>query len=197
MNKSSLLVLPTLLLMACGESTERYRDTHHLELPPELPIEHTHRQAAVGSDDMKPKAASSASVLSGLMAFEEVNGKPILTLKTRPERAWEMVSTALRITGMQVTDKNREQRVFQVKYDADVDGKDVGLFSLIFNADYPEADYAISLKDEGGGMRVNVTPNQGTPLDESEDGSDELVRLLHKTIDEKIINRAEVPPKDD
>lgn len=195
MNKSSLYVLPTLLLLACGESSDRYRDTHHLELPPELPIEHTHHQAAVGSDDMKPKA--SGSILASLMEYDTVGGKPQLTLKTRPERAWEMVSTALRITNINVLDKSREKLVFQVRYDPDIDGKDVGFIRSLLSNAYPEADYSITLKEETAGLRVLVAPNQSTPLEKDEDGSDELVRLLHQTIDEKIINRSESKAKDE
>lgn len=196
MNKSSLLILPSLLLLACGETSERYRDLHHLELPPELPIEHTHRQAAVSADDLKPKS-SSAAILAGLMSFEEVGGKPILTLKTRSERAWEMVATALKLTNIQVLDKNRDQLAFQVRYDPDIDGKDVGIIGSLFNNDYPEGDYAITLKNEGGGIRVAAAPNQSAKLDNEEDGSSELIRLLHKTIDEQIINRKDVKPKSD
>lgn len=185
MNKHLLYVLPVLLLAACGETPERYRDIHHLELPPELPIEHTHQQAAVGADDLKPKV----SALAGLMVFEEIAGKPVLTLKTRRERAWEMVATALRIDDINVIDKNRDLSLFQVRYDPDIDGKQVGFVSSLFNNDYPEAEYTIKLKEEIAGVLVEVAPNQANELDSSEDGSAELVRLLHRTINDKIINR--------
>lgn len=198
MNKSSLYVLPTVLLLACGETPERYRDLHHLEMPPELTIEHTHHQAAVGADDLKSgsNTSRSSSILAGLMAFEEVGGKPQLTLKTRPERAWEMIATALRISNVNVLDKNREQLVFQVRYDPDVDGKDISFVRSLLNNAYPEADYSITLKEESAGMQINVKPNQSSPLEASEDGSDELVRMLHTTIDEKIINRSDSKPAD-
>lgn len=185
MNKHLLYGLPVLLLAACGETPERYRDIHQLELPPELPIEHTHQQAAVGADDLKPKV----SALTGLMVFEEVAGKPVLTFKTRRERAWEMVATALRIDDINVIDKNRDLLLFQVRYDPDIDGKQVGFVASLFNNDYPEAEYTIKLKEEVAGVLVEVAPNQANELDSSEDGSAELVRLLHRTINDKIINR--------
>lgn len=185
MNKHLLYGLPVLLLAACGETPERYRDIHHLELPPELPIEHTHQQAVVDADDLKPKV----SALAGLIVFEENAGKPILTLKTRRERAWEMVATALRIDDINVIDKNRDLLLFQVRYDPDIDGKKVGFVSSLFNNDYPEAEYTIKLKEDIAGVLVEVAPNQSNELDSSEDGSAELVRLLHQTINDKIINR--------
>lgn len=193
MKKHLLYSLPALLLIACGETQERYRDIHHLELPPELPIEHTHQQAAVEADDLRPKT----SALAGLMAFEEVAGKPVLTLKTRQERAWEMLSTALKISNINVLDKNRELSLFQVRYDPDIDGKDVGFIGSLLNNDFPEAEYSIRLKDESAGIRIDVSPNPPDSVDSSEDGSGELVRLLHKIIDEKILNRSETKPEDD
>lgn len=175
-----------LLMMACGETSERYRDTHQLELPPELPIEHTRQQAALDHDDLKPRASSG---LSGLMLFEDVNGKPRMTLKTRPERAWEMLLTALRLDNIAIVDKNREQLLFQVRYDADIDGKDVGFLRALVNNQYTEAEYNILLKEEIKGVVVNVVPSHADELDSDEDASAELLRQLHKTIDSKILNR--------
>ena len=195
MTKKLLQGLPALLLLACGETSERHRDTHQLELPPELPIEHTHQQAAVGDDDLKPRASSSG--LSGLMVFEELDGKPRMTLKTRPERAWEMLLTALRLENIAIVDKNREQLLFQVRYDADLDGKDVGFFSALVSNQYPEAEYNILLKEEIKGVIVNVVPSHADEVDSDEDASAELLRLLHSTIDAKILNRPASKAKDE
>lgn len=177
--------LPCLLLTACADAPDKYRDTHHLELPPVLPIEHTNPQPAVEADDLKPKSA-----LANLMAFTD-GDKPVLTLKTRRDRAWEMVATALKLADIELLDKNQEENRFQVRYDPDTGGKDAGLLRALLNNHYDEAEYTITLKEEGAGVVVNAAPSK--PEDtEAEDGSKELVRLLHKTIDEKIINR---PPQ--
>ena len=176
--------LPCLLLTACADAPDKYRDTHHLELPPVLPIEHTNPQPAVEADDLKPKSA-----LANLMAFTDAGGKPVLTLKTRYDRAWEMVATALKLTDIEVLDKNQAENRFQVRYDPDTGGKDVGLLRELLNNHYDEAEYTITLKEESAGVVVNAAlskPEGG----EVEDGSAELIRLLHKTIDEKIINRS-------
>ncbi len=177
--------LPALVLLGCADTSERYRDTHHLELPPELPIEHTHAQAAVESDDLKPRT----SPLSGLMAFEDDGSKPVLTLKTRPDRAWDMILVALKVGNIEVLDKNREENRLQVRYDADMQGKE-GSWTDIFASDnYAEADYTLTLKDDILGIRVNAALSKPDDLDFGEDASAELIRFLHKTIDEKIINR--------
>jgi uncharacterized lipoprotein len=194
MSKKRLAGLPVLLLIACGESSERYRDTHQLELPPELPIEHRQPQSAVDSEDMKPRASTG---LSSLMAFEDHKDKPLLMLKTRPERAWEMLLTALRLENIAIVDKNREQLLFQVRYDADIDGKDVGFLRAMINNEYPEAEYNILLKEEIKGVIVNVVPSHADEVDSDEDASAELLRLLHTTIDAKILNRPPSKAKDE
>ncbi|WP_446809064.1 hypothetical protein ACH50O_17660 [Methylomonas sp. 2BW1-5-20] len=176
--------LPCLLLAACADAPDKYRDTHHLELPPVLPIEHTNPQPAVAADDLKPKSA-----LANLMAFTDNAGKPLLTLKTRRDRAWEMISTALKISDIEVLDKNQDENRFQVRYDPDTSGKDVGLLRSLISNHYDEAEYNITLKEEIAGIAVNAALSKPDAVDADSDGSAELIRLLHKIIDEKIINR--------
>lgn len=184
--------LPCLLLTACADAPDKYRDTHHLELPPVLPIEHTNPQPALAADDLKPRSA-----LANLMAFTDEAGKPLLTLKTRTDRAWEIVATALKISNIEVLDKNQEDQRFQVRYDPDTSGKDIGLLRSLFNNNYDEAEYTIKLKDERGGVIVDARLSKPDGLEFGEDGSAELIRLLHKTIDEKILNREPDKKADD
>ncbi len=176
--------LPILLLGGCADTSDRYRDTQHLELPPELPIEHTHSQTAIAENDLKPKT----SALSGLMSFEDHETKPKLALKTRPDRAWEIVSTALKLSGLEVLDKNRELNRFQVKYDADnTEGEEGNVLDIFLNNDYEDSEYVITLKEEILGVMVHAELSKQDEF--AEDGSAVLIRLLHKIIDEKIINR--------
>ncbi|MBS4051259.1 MAG: hypothetical protein KGZ69_08650 [Methylomonas sp.] len=188
MSKHLIIGLPMLLLLGCADTSDRYRDTHQLELPPELPIEHTHAQPAVAPDDLQPKAAKT-SPLENLMDFKDDGEKPLLTLKTRPDRAWEMVVVALKISNIEVLDKNREENRIQVRFDPDTGGREPRVLDVFFNDDYAEAEYTISLKEDITGMAVNAVLGKPDKLEYGEDGSAHLLRLLHKTIDEKIIHR--------
>lgn len=184
--------LPALLIVGCADTSERYKDTQHLELPPELPIEHSHTQPVIAENDLKPKT----SALAGLMVFEEHELKPKLTLKTRPERAWEIISTALKISNIEVQDKNREQKRFQVKYDADnTEGEEGNILDIFLNNDYEDSEYVITLKEEIQGVMVNAELSKADEF--AEDGSATLIRLLHKIIDEKIINRDTSKPEEE
>lgn len=185
MLKNLVYALPALLLIGCADTSDRYRDIHQLELPPELPIEHTHAQPAVAADDLKPKV----SPLSGIVDFQDDDIKPILTLKTRPDRAWDMVAVALKISNIEVLDKNREENRFQVRYDPDTAGKEESLLDIFSSDNYAEAEYTITLKEDISGISVNTALGKPDQLEFGKDASAELVRFLHKVIDEKIINR--------
>ncbi len=185
MLKNWVYGLPVLGLIACTDTSSRYRDTHLLEMPPEMPIEHTHAQTAIEATDMKPKT----SPLAGLMVFEDDGEKPVLKLKTRPDRAWDMVVVALKISNIKVLDKNREENRIQVSYDPDSAGKEESIFDIFSSDTYPEADYTLTLKDGLEGVAVNAVLSKPDQLESGQDASAELIRYLHKTIDEKIINR--------
>ncbi len=124
-----------------------------------------------------------------LMAFTD-GDKPLLILKTREERAWDMLATALKITDIEILDKNQQDGRFQVRYDPDTAGKDLSLIRTLLNNHYAEAEYLITLHQETGGIRVSAALAKPEEMESDEDGSAELLRLLHKTIDEKILNRS-------
>lgn len=177
--------LPTLLVIACADTSGRYRDVHQLELPPVLPIEHTHTQPAIVADD----SVRNSSPLAGMVAFQVDGDHPLLTLKTRPDRAWEMVVVALKLGNIEVLDKNREINRFQVRFDADTAGKEESLLDIFASDNYAEADYFITLKEDIQGIGINAALSKPDGLEFGKDASAELVRFLHKIINEKIINR--------
>lgn len=184
--------LPVLLVAACSDTPDRYADVRALELPPELPVSHTRPQPVVSAADMTPKA----SPLAGLVSFEDDGSHPKLTIMTRPERAWDMVAVALKISNIEVVDKNRKEDRFQVYFDPDTAGKEGSFFDIFSDDNYPEAEYTIRLKEGILGIAVEAAPTKPDQIEPGKDGSAELVRFLHKTIDEKIINRDRSKDKD-
>jgi len=181
-----LPLMPPLLIGACTDTSERYRDTHALEMPPELVIERTHTQAPVAADESKTEAVSP---LAGLVNYQDDDKNPVLSLKTRPDRAWDMVLVALKLGNIEVLDKNREINRIQVRFDPDTAGKKESLFDIFSDDNYAAANYNISLKEEVMGVVVKAELSAPSELEFGEDGSAEVIRFLHKVIDEKIINR--------
>ncbi len=184
--KHFALSLPALVLIGCADTSERYRDTHALELPPELPIEHIHPQAAVSTDELSTKPVSP---LADLVDYRDDANTPKLILKTRLERAWDMVIVALKISDIKVLDKNREENRLQVRYDPDTAGKEESLLDIFAADKFAEADYNITLKEDILGVAVNAALSKPDQLEFGDDASAELIRFLHKIIDERIINR--------
>ncbi|WGS86034.1 outer membrane protein assembly factor BamC [Methylomonas sp. UP202] len=192
MLKTLRYTLPCLLLAGCADAPEKYRDIKHLELPPVLPIENPHPQPAIAADDLAGSKSGGKSMLAGLVDFKDDGQKPQLTLMTRLDRAWEMVETALTLSDIDIVDKNRNDNKIQVRYDPDTGGKTKSLLNRLFlDNDFPEAEYTISLTDAISGVKVNAALGKPDDFSANEDGSAALIRLLHDTIDKKIINRDE------
>lgn len=206
MHRNHLISVVCLCLSACADNSEKYRDTKHLELPPTLAIEHTASKVVEADEPVvKPKAsATSASVsessakaeLSKLVMLTGSDAKPGLQMKTRFERAWELVDDGLRQAEIEVVDRNREQGVFRVRYVANGQGSGRGLMGSItsfFSDKFEDTEYTLTLdkdkkitearvekvvqaKPEGGG------DNQAF----NNDDSASLMKLLHKTILENL-----------
>lgn len=184
--------LPCLLLAACADTSEKYRDTHHLELPPTLAIEHTNSTPAETSDSptetVSSKPSKKKSILEGIEQLAEKEGKPILQINTRLDRAWDLTETALKLADIEILDKNRNDLSFQVNYDPDARG-----LLNFFNNQYEAADYTLTLKEAISGIEVSARLAQkssnGEPQEGNNDASAELIKRLHQVLQEKIINR--------
>jgi uncharacterized lipoprotein len=179
--------LPCLLLAACADTSEKYRDTHHLEMPPTLAVEHTN-SPPVETETVGDNVAKKKSILEGVEQLAEKDGKPILQINTRLDRAWDLTETALQLANIEVLDKNRNDLSFQVNYDPDGHA----LINL-FNNQYDAEDYTLTLKEANTGIEVSARLVRKTANSETQEGdndaSAELIKRLHQVLQEKIINR--------
>lgn len=183
MLRKLIYALPCLALAACADNASKYRDTQHLELPPTLAIEHTHNTEEEVDD--KP-VSKRKSLLTGLEELSEKDGRPMLLIKTQPDRAWDLIETALKLGNIEVLDKNRNAQLFQVNYDPDGGG-----FFSMFSNQYESADYTLTLKEGILGVEVGakLTATAKNEENEVKDASAELIKQLHQIVQDKIINR--------
>lgn len=193
MSRKVIYSLPYLLLAACADTSEKYRDTHHLELPPTLAIEHTHgstdEPAENAVDTTAKPRATKKSILDGIEQLTEKDGKPILQIKTRLERAWDLTETALKLADIPVLDKNRNEQTIQVTFDPDGDS-----FISLLNNQYEAADYTLNLKEAlSDGIEVSAKLSEktsgGEPQTNTNDASAELIKRLHQVLQDKVLNR--------
>jgi len=202
MDRKLLYSLPCILLAACADPPEKYRDIRHLEMPPTLAIEHTVSIPAEPDTIAKPKAASNTepavpqksanSELAKLIQLVGGEEKPTLQLKTRFDRAWDLIDHGLRLAEIEIVDSNRDAGVFRVSYLAGSQGNDRGFFSSVasyFNDNFEDFEYTLTLDKDKRITEVHVakvvSASQSTGSENEsfhKDDSASLMKLLHKTI---------------
>ena len=125
--------------------------------------------------------------------------KPVMKIKKLFDRSWILVEQALKLSEIEITDKNREQGFFYVNFDPDAQGsKDTELIDSVsfffFEDEYEAAAYKLIVKWNETDTEVTAElANQINTdlLDDDEDKEDfegsidggaELLKKLYKTI---------------
>jgi len=201
MVRKLLYGLPYFLLAACADTSDKYRDTHHLELPPTLAIEHTNTAPAEPDTLAKPKTESGSETTAQKSANSELDKlillvgseeKPTLQMKTRFDRAWDLVERGLQLAEVEVVDKNRDIGVMRVRYVADGQGKGrrfINSITSFFSDKFEDTEYTLTLDKDKRITDIRVDkvasakPADGNGEESfNNDDSASLVKLLHKTI---------------
>lgn len=201
MVRKLLYGLPCFLLAACADTSEKYRDIQHLEMPPTLAIEHTNTAPEEPDTIAKPKQEgdsaaaakkSANSELGKLILLVGSEEKPILQMKTRFDRAWDLVDRGLQLAEIEVTDKNRDAGIFRVRYVADGQGKGrrfINSITSFFSDKFEDTEYTLTLDKDKRITDVRVDklvgskPSDGNGEESfNNDDSASLMKLLHKTI---------------
>lgn len=141
MRKTTLYTLPcvSLLLVACADSPDKYRDIKHLEMPPTLaierntstPVKSSRSSAASTSTSNSETKPKSASDLDKLIYITGDDQHPVLQLKTRFDRAWDLINHGLQIAEIEVIDKSRDEGKIRVRYLAGQETKGNSFISSI------------------------------------------------------------------
>ena len=193
--KYFLLIIISLVLLSCAESrNSRYKDTSHLEMPPEMEIVET-EPVVVGEYEKLTNTGLGDEYVSYAGSAE----KPVMKIKKLFDRSWVLVEQALKLSEIEITDKNREQGFFYVNFDPDAQGsKDTelidGVSFFFFEDEYEAAAYKLIVKWNETDTEVTAElANQINTdmLDDDEDMEDfegsvdsgaSLLKKLYKTI---------------
>lgn len=113
-------------------------------------------------------------------------GQPVLDLEQEFLNAWRRVGLALDRAAFTITQRNREQRYYQLRYDTQADSArpEEGFFeSLAFwREDIPDtvATYRLVFDDLEQGTRLRLTTEQGEPAPDALAG--EILALLRERL---------------
>ena len=220
MFKKLFYSLSCVLLISCADSgSDKYRDIKHLEFPPTLVIEHsntssygsayTDRQDKPNTETQKPETPKKSDTeqpeslpknastdLGRLIRLVGDPDKPRLQLKTRFDRAWDLVAHGLNLAGIEVVDRNHDTGTYRVRYVTNSEGNQRGLLdslSSFFSDKYADMEYTLTLEKDNSPTEVRadklVPVNQAENPDNktfNRDDSGSLIKLLQKTIIEDL-----------
>ena len=122
--------------------------------------------------------------------------KPRLQLKTRFDRAWDLVAHGLSLAGIEVADRNHDAGIYRVRYVANGEGNQRGLMDSLtsfFSDKFEDTEYTLTLEKDNSPTEVRA--DKVIPINKAEnsdkktfnrDDSGSLIKLLQKTIIEDL-----------
>jgi len=189
-----LLILISSVLISCAEGEKsRFKDTSHLEMPPELDIVET-EPVVVGEYEKLTNTGLGDDV-----SYTGPDENPVMKIKKLFDRSWVLIEQALKLSEIEITDKHREQGVFYVNFDPDArDSKDTELIDSVsfffFEDEYDAAAYKLKVewRETDTEVTVELVDQVNTDLlDDDEDEEDfegsvdsgsKLLKKLYRTI---------------
>jgi uncharacterized lipoprotein len=193
-NAFSLLCL-SLLVVACADSPEKYRDIKHLEMPPTLAIERNtsapvkSSRGSASSTSTSNSDTKSTSDLDKLIYITGDDQHPVLQLKTRFDRAWDLINHGLQLAEIEVIEKKQAEGKIRVRYIAGQETKGEGLISSISSLfGSSESEYTLTLDKDSKitGVHIDKLESNEKLQDGAQDiGTNDaakLADLLQKTI---------------
>ena len=143
------ILLYSSALASCSDTGNQYRNTENLERPPAIAIDADATPVQAPIDPV----TTSESVEKGLddqVHLDKAGGASTLVIKRPFEQAWFILGVLLNQLGLEITDRNRDEGYYYVKYDPDIDySKPQGFWdamaSMFHEDSYSERTYALKL----------------------------------------------------
>jgi len=180
-------------LVGCSDTGKKYRNTENLERPPEIEI----TAEGMSTQQQSGSVTTTESINKGLdeqVHLDKTPGASTLVISRPFDQAWFILGVLLNQLELDITDRNRDQGYFYVKYDPDIDyakhpGFWDGVLSMFGDDRYAERTYSLKLVESFGETEVTAglapaatgkeTEKQA---DAAKDGPDRLLQTLFETL---------------
>jgi uncharacterized lipoprotein len=218
---TTTLSLALIALSGCADNGTKYRDTSELEKPPELEIINNTTESATDEAKANNHATQSVSETKtadavaaspetdkdkpadteekGLGDVVKLTDDSHLLLILSFDEAWRQVTKALRLAGIEISDRNLEKGQYYVEFDLDYaelkNGEKPGFLSSLFNDDkYPKARYLLTFTNtsEGTVIKTEFLEFTVSQADEQADsfpadkGVSVLLKKLYTTLHDDV-----------
>ncbi len=161
-------VFPLILeLSGCADTATKYRDTSELERPPQLEVTSPTESVAEGSADTGVKADTEIAAdvtkpaAKGLGDAVSMEDDSYLIINRPFAESWLLVAKGLRISGMEVSDRNLEKGQYYVVFDPDTadlkNGEKQAFMDMLFTDDeHPKARYLLTFYENKRSVKLSV-----------------------------------------
>jgi outer membrane protein assembly factor BamC len=192
------VLLWSAVLANCSETEVRYRDTGHLERPPEF-------EGASGEQSLQKSVdpvLTTLSIQQGLgdkVAIEQSALRTKLIIKESFEKAWFIMELVLNQQRIEITDRDRDAGYYYVRFDPN-ENEAKGILGWLFkDDDYIERIYSLQLSEGQSASEITADivteqdeknpsiPGASEPLEDiKKDGPDRLLQMLYKKLRDGI-----------
>lgn len=195
------LLLILLGLAACADPAKKYRDTSELERPPEGVAINTQleQMAADKPESAAPETASNSEgkVSAGLGDAVSMVDESHLILNRPFDEAWKLVDKALQLSGMEISDRNRDKGQYYVVFDPDTaelkNGEKPSLLTVFFtDNNYPKGRYLLTFYETAQSVKISVEfleyPSSDAEADATlpDKGVAKLLKKLYTTLHDDL-----------
>lgn len=195
-------LLPVVLgLSACTDTAKKYRDTSELERPPEVitisaqPEQAT--DAKTEGEAAENKSDGGIKISTGLGDAVSMADESHLILNLPFDEAWKLVEKALLLSGMEISDRNREKGQYYVVFDPDTaelkNGEKPSLLTVFLtDNNYPKGRYLLTFYENPRSVKINVEfleyPASESESDStlSDKGVAKLLKKLYSTLHDDL-----------
>lgn len=196
------IILACLVLASCATAEpDRYKDITALERPPTL----APSQISGEAQEIEESSNTAEEETAGLgdKVYMTDTNSPALRIKQSFDETWITLERVLTQLDLKVTDQNREEKVYYVKFDADdYQPEDDSLFNKmtfsVFSNDYVEQSYKLKFEDLGSETEItaetvdkadenyNADSKEGDLSESSADGSGHLLKKIYKSLHDEF-----------
>lgn len=185
-------------LGGCADTSKKYRDTSELEQPPQLEIVVTQSEQSIES-----KPDSEKNIIKELRDLVSLPDESHLIVNRPFDVAWLVIEKLLILSGMEITDRNRDKGQYYVVFDPDTAEKKRGdsgnLFTDLFSTDnYPKGRYLLTFYENPKSVKIKVefleyTESKDSAQDghaettPSDTGVEKLLKKLYSVLHDDLL----------
>lgn len=195
---NSILLTVSLVSCASNDKSQYQRTMERLERPPQVQSDKSFAEEAVEVHDTAVNEAKTTGLGDDVVSLtKDAEDSALLIIKQPFDQGWNSLAAALRKLKIKVSDLNREEGIYQVRFNPDViHTDDAGMLQTIADTLFGSGDeqiYTLKVTAKESVTEVSATLNDSTETNNiadmregyvsvPNDNSQQLLETLYKAL---------------